>query len=410
MSYVSPFTGDVIQPTDVYYRAVALTANTQLNWPSNSTTNTDPAARIMNVTATGAYQLRMPAANQASVGQDALIRNVGGTTFSVTDYGGANVICTVAAGEAKYIYITANPTTTGTWGTIAFGAGSSSVDAAALAGYGLKAITTTLNQSHPVTSTASNFTADATYRAKTIVWTGGVGTISLSAAATLGDDWFVLVRNGGSGLLTIDPNGAELINGAANLAMQIDDSAIICCSGSAFFTVGLGQNTYFSYSQLVIPATTGTITLTPAQAQNTILKITGALTGPVTIQVPAAVQVYYVIDTATNYNVTFTTGVMGGANVTLTPGQQATLVCDATNLFNTTTIIAGALNITLNDGTLASPSLSFATELSTGMYRPNPGEIGWGILGFNRMLLTATGLSIQGTGNFTGGISGGSFP
>ena len=47
MSYVSPFTGDVIQPTDVSFRAVTLSANTQLNWPSNSTTNTDFAARMV---------------------------------------------------------------------------------------------------------------------------------------------------------------------------------------------------------------------------------------------------------------------------------------------------------------------------------------------------------------------------
>lgn len=398
MSYVSPFTGDVIQPTDVYYRAVALTANTQLNWPSNSTTNTDPAARIMNVTATGAYQLRMPAANQASVGQDALIRNVGGTTFSVTDYGGTNVICTVAAGEAKYIYITANSTTTGTWGTIAFGAGSSTVDAAALAGYGLKAITTTLNQSHPVTNIASNFTADDTYRAKTVVWTGGVGTISLAAAATLGDDWFVLIRNGGTGLLTIDPNGAELINAAANLAMQIDDSAIICCSGSAFFTIGLGQATTFAYSQLVLPLAAysgSTYTITPSQAQNTIIKTTGALTGAVTVQFPAAVQVYFVLNQTTGaYNVTFKTGIVGGLTATLQPNQQATLVCDGTNVLNATTVITGALAISLIDGSAGAPSLNFSLETNTGMYRPSGGsKIGWAIGGNTKMLLTTEGLA-----------------
>jgi len=65
MSYVSPFTGDVIQPTDVSFRAVTLSANTQLNWPSNSTTNSDYAARIMQVTATtGSLNLYMPPADQ----------------------------------------------------------------------------------------------------------------------------------------------------------------------------------------------------------------------------------------------------------------------------------------------------------------------------------------------------------
>jgi hypothetical protein len=43
----------------------------------------------MNVTATaGSLQLRMPPANHASVGQDALIRNVGANTFTIADYTG----------------------------------------------------------------------------------------------------------------------------------------------------------------------------------------------------------------------------------------------------------------------------------------------------------------------------------
>ena len=56
MSYVSPFTGDVIQPTDVSYRTVTLSANTQLNWPSNSTTATDFIARITRSATTSSAQ------------------------------------------------------------------------------------------------------------------------------------------------------------------------------------------------------------------------------------------------------------------------------------------------------------------------------------------------------------------
>jgi hypothetical protein len=104
MSYVSPFTGDVIQPTDVSYRTVTLSANTQLNWPSNSTTATDFIARIMQVNATSAgLQLRVPPANEASVGEDSLIRNTGSNSFTVATYAGASTVITVAPGEAKYI-------------------------------------------------------------------------------------------------------------------------------------------------------------------------------------------------------------------------------------------------------------------------------------------------------------------
>ena len=52
MSFNSPFTGNVIQPTDVSYRAITLSANTQLEWPINGSVTDDYAARIMNVTAT----------------------------------------------------------------------------------------------------------------------------------------------------------------------------------------------------------------------------------------------------------------------------------------------------------------------------------------------------------------------
>jgi len=398
MSYNSPFTGDVIQPTDVSYRAITLSANTQLEWPINGTATDNYAARIMQVTASASgLSLYMPPANQASVGQDALIRNVSGTTFTVKDFEGVNTIVAIAAGEAKYIYITANPTTTGTWGVIAFGVGSSSADAASLAGYGLKAITTTLNQSHPVATTSGSFTADATYRAKTLVWTGGVGTLSLTSAGTLGDDWFMMVRNGGTGLLTIDPDGSELINGSSTLALQINDSAFVCCSGSAFYTVGLGQETTFAYSQLTLPVTSGsTYTLTPAQAQNTIIKVTGtAINSNVTIVLPAAVQVYFALNqTSGTANVIFTTGVVGGNNTSLSVSQQATLVCDSVNVLSATSVVVGGSAISIIDGSAVAPSLNFTGETNTGMYRPSGGSaIGWSVGGTAKMLLTSQGLS-----------------
>jgi len=395
-SYVNVFTGDVIQPTDVSYKSFSISANLTLAWPLDGNALGNYAARIMQITATtGSLSVYMPPANETSVGTDSLIRNVGSNTFSMRDNAG-NTIVSVAAGEAKYIYVTDNSTAAGTWGVIAFGVGSSSADAATLAGYGLKAITTTLNQSHPVTTTATGFTADSTYRAKTLVWTGGVGTIALTAAATLGDDWFFMVRNNGTGLLTIDPNASELINGDSSLALQIGDSAFVVCSGGAFYTVGLGQSTTFAYSQLVLPVTSGTYTLTPAQAQNTIIKVTGALTGAVTVQVPAAVQVYFVLNATTGaFNTTFETGVVGGQTSTLQPNQQATLVCDSVNVLNATTVITGGSAISIIDGTFGAPGLNFVSETNTGMFRrTSPSSaIGWSVGGAIKMMLTNEGLA-----------------
>jgi len=417
MSYNSPFTGNVIQPTDVSFRNITLTANTQLEWPINGNATDDYAARIMQVSASSAgLNLYMPPADQASVGQDALIRNTGANSFTVKDYEGTNTIITIAAGESKYIYITANPNNQGTWGIIAFGTGSSSADAATLAGYGLLAITTTLNQSHPVTTFNSDVTADITYRAQAYVWTGGAGTLTLGSATTLGNNWFVLLRNAGSGALTVAPSGGTLVNGSAFIVLQPTDSCVLVCSGTAFYTVGLGKSTQFNFTQLTKAVTTGTYTLTAGEASNVIQKYTGTLSGNVTIIVPATVQVYYIINETvggvSNYTVTISTGL--GGTATIDAGNQATLVCDSTNLFNANTVLAGTSNISLDDGTVGAPSLKFASETSTGVYRGSSGEFDISILGTNRFILAATGLTIAGgvtgtTGTFTSGISGGTF-
>lgn len=413
MSFNSPFDGNVIQPTDVSYRSITLSANTTLSWPINGNATDDYAARIMDVTATaGSLQLAMPPANQASVGQDALIRNIGSNTFVVTDYAG-NTIVSVAASESKYIYIKTNATTAGTWGIIAFGVGTSNADAATLAGYGLKAISNTLNSAFPVNTFSSDYTAVAADRASTYVWTAGAGTLTLTSATTLGDDWFVLVRNGGTGTLAISPSGGNLINGSASIDLQPADSCIVACSGSAFFTVGLGKSTLFNFTQLTKAVTTGSYTLTASEASNAIQKYTGTLSGNVTITVPQTIQVYYITNqtdgTGAGYTITFTTGVAGSGTAVVPAGQQVILLCDSVNLLNASTIAAGASTLSLIDGSAGAPSLNFASETSTGVYRPGSGEFGITVLGVKRSGLTATGLTITGTGTFTSGVQGGTF-
>jgi hypothetical protein len=413
MSFNSPFTGNVIQPTDVSYRSITLSANTTLSWPINGNATDNYAARIMDVTATaGSLQLAMPPANQASVGQDALIRNIGANTFVVTDYAG-NTIVSIAASEAKYIYIKTNATTAGTWGIIAFGVGTSNADAATLAGYGLKAISNTLNSAYPVSTFSSNYTAAVSDRARTYVWTAGAGTLTLPLATSLGNDWFFLVRNGGTGALSIAPSGGTLINGSAAIDLQPADSCLVACSGTAFFTVGLGRSTLFNFSQLTKAVTSGTYTLSPSEASNVIQKYTGTLSGNVQINLPQTIQVYYITNqtdgTGAGYDITFTTGVAGSGTASVPAGQQVILLCDSVNLYNASTIAAGASTISLANGTVGAPPLNFSSETSSGMYRPGSGEIAFSILATKRFGLTATGLNITGTGTFTGGVEGGTF-
>lgn len=416
MSFNSPFTGNVIQPTDVSYRYInnmppgpdAL----QLEWPINGSPTDNPAARIMEVQPLQSGQrIAMPPANQASVGQDALFRNVGAFSFTVQDYDG-NTIVSINPGQTRYIYITDNSNTAGIWGIIAFGVGTSSADAATLAGYGLKAISTTLNQSHAVTSFSSNYTAVAADRAASYLWTGGAGTLTLTAPTSLGNDWFMMVRNGGTGTLTVAPAAGQ-INNSASIGLQPADSAFIVCSGTTFFTVGLGRTSQFNFTQLTKAVTTGSYTLTSAEAANVVQKYTGTLSGNVTIVVPPTIQVYYISNqtdgTGAGYNITFTTNIPGGATVTVPAGQQAVLVCDSVNIVNAATVAAGVGPLSIANGTVATPSLSFSSETGTGIYRPAANQWAVTINGTQRLLVSSTGITVTGSGTFTTGVSGGVF-
>jgi hypothetical protein len=412
MSYVSPFTGDVIQPTDVSYRTVALSANTQLNWPSNSTTATDFIARIMQVNASSAgLQLRVPAANEASVGEDSLIRNVGSNSFTVTTFGGASTIITVAPGEAKYIYITDNSTVAGVWGNIAFGAGSSSADAATLAGYGLLAISTTLNQSHPTSALTNGYTYLAADRAQTKIWSSGSGTSTLPLASSLGDNWFTLFKNNGTGTMTIGTTSSELIDGLTTKTFQPGDAAFIICTGSTYVTVGYGANTTFAFTALVKPVVSGTYTLTTSEAQNVIQEYVGSLSGNVIVVFPQVVTLYVISNQTTDngFTLTIKTSAAGASTTTIPPGQQATLVCDGVNFFNANTVQAGATSLNLINGTVGTPAINFAAETNSGMYRPGIGQVAFAILGSQILNILATGISVTGEGKFSGGVKGGTF-
>jgi hypothetical protein len=122
--------------------------------------------------------------------------------------------------------------------------------------------------------------------------------------------------------------------------------------------------------------------------------------------------VYYIqnatVGGASNYTIKLTTNT-GGSEATIASNQQSTLICDSVNLVNANTVLAGSSSIGLIDGTVASPALYFGSEPSTGLYRAGSGEYNIAILGVLRSTLNATGLSIVGTGNFTGGISGGTY-
>lgn len=411
MSFISPFTGDVVQPTDVSFRRFTLAANTTLSWPINGNATGNYAARIMEIEATSAgLSLFMPPANQTSVGTDSLIFNYGSETFTVKDADGGTIIA-IAAGEAQYIYVTTNPDAAGTWGVIAFGAGSSGGNASSLAGLGLMAISSTLNQSHPAQNISNGYSFVLADRAQLKLWDGGSGSATLPLTSTVNDNWFILFKNNGTGTFTLNTSGGEQIDNQTSKQYQPGDSSFIICNGSEYLTVGYGINASFGFNVLVKSVTGGAYALTASEAANIVQEYVGNLTSNVTVTYPPIVQLYIISNQTVDngFDLVITTGAVGASNVTVPPGQQVTVFCDGTNFLNANTVQVGASYFQLLDGSLAIPSVSYVNEPTTGMYRPGVGQNGFSILGALVMLINSGGIEVTGTGKFSGGISGGTF-
>jgi hypothetical protein len=332
-SFTNTFGGTNIYAANVSYRAIALTANVTLTWPTEVATNTDVVASIMDVTpSAGSLTIRMPDATQASVGETALFFNVGAFSFTVADNSG-NTIQTIASGEAWQIYLTGNATVNGTWRAIEYGAGTSSPSASALAGAGLKAITTTLNQAAPTTLLSADYTLTSSDRARVLVWNGGAGTFTMPSAVTAGNDWFFDARNSGSGGLTIAPAGGELINGQASLVFNPGDSARILTDGTSFYTIGYGQSATFAFDYVSISLTgqPSPYTLTGTNLNRIAYQFSGVLTANMQIIVPNTIQQYWVRNTTTGaYSLTVKTA--AGTGIAVVQNGAAILYCDGTNV------------------------------------------------------------------------------
>jgi hypothetical protein len=362
----------------------------------------------MQITATvGSLKLIMPPANQTSVGTDALIRNVGSNTFTVVDYAG-NTIIAVAAGQAQYIYVTTNATTAGTWGIIAFGTGTSSSDAATLAGAGLVAQSTTLNQSHPTSYIADGDTFVDSDRAQMHVWTGGAGTVTLPLVSVVGDNWFLLVRNAGTGTLTVNTSSGQLFDNNTTKLFQPGDSAFIVCTGTDYLSIGYGQGTNFAFSALSYAVVSGTYTLTANEASNTIQEITGTLSGSVTIVYPPVVNLYVISNQTSAGGNTLTVKTATGIGVVVPPASQVTVICDGVNFYNANTTQIGATAISLISGSAAAPAINFIAQTNTGMFY-TANTVAFSVIGTQRLSVTINGIVVNGTGTFTGGVSGGVF-
>jgi hypothetical protein len=359
MSYTDVFGGANIYPSEVSYLAVALSADTTLSWPEETSASDNLAAKIMDITpAAAGLSIYLPEADKAAPGQTILFNNRGGDSFTVRDSVGTQV-AVLAPGQLWQVYLANNASPAGTWRALQYGVGASTVDASSLAGTGIVAVGTALSQSVPVSNFNSNYTAGVSDRAKLFVWSGAGGTLTLPSAPTIGDNWFLYLRNEGSGTVAVDPSGSALIDGLATKNFQPGDSAIIATDGVAYYTIGFGQQAIFAFDYTSINvAGSGTYTLAGAELNRISYSLTGLLTGNRDIVVPATVQQYWIgNDTTGAYTLQVKTA--AGTGVLIAQGERVILFCDGANVLNGST--AGiSLPLTVAQGGTAATTASAA--------------------------------------------------
>jgi hypothetical protein len=331
-TFTNIFGGSNISPSEISYAAVSLTANTTYDWALETAPSSNLIAGIMDVTATaGPWSLTLPSALEASTGQAILFNNVGSETFIIRNNAGVQVAAPVS-GSVWQLYLTDNTTAGGTWEAFLYGAQVSAANAASLAGTGLIAIGSLLSLAMPVTFFGTSYSAGIDDRAKTYIWNGGAGTLTMSTAGTLGNNWFFQLRNEGTGALVVDPPGSQTINGSSTITFQPGDSAIIFTDGSNFYTLGYGQSPVFAFDYTSINvAGSGNYVLSGSELNRIAYNFTGVLTGNRTIIVPQTVQQYWVANNTTGpYTLTVKTSIASG--YTVNQGSRAILYSDGTNV------------------------------------------------------------------------------
>jgi len=296
-SFQNIFTGALVAPALTAYNPITLTANLSLQWPLETAPNSNLCTPLIDLTvgSTGAFNVTLPPANQVGVGTFVIINNLSAFTQTILNNGGAT-LATIAAGAVFFFYLQNNSTTAGVWFSFQYGAAVSNPSVAAIAGPGLRAVGTTLGQDIVVLSLNTNYSVGNNDQTKLLNWTGGSGTFTLPLSATVGANWYIQVRNSGTGTLSIANSGSDVINGATPLQMNPGDSAFIVTDGTTWYTIGLGPSATgaFNYITISLTGVSGNYVLSGTQLNQIGYRFTGVPTGNVTVIVPNTKQEYWV--------------------------------------------------------------------------------------------------------------------
>lgn len=420
-TFTSPFTGDIVQPTDVSYYALNFSSNVNLAWPplQSEVSGTVAAARIMDCTASATnLTINLPPGGQGSVGSDILFRNLGSLPFVIQDYSGTQSV-TINPGAARYFYLVSNATTNGVWNNFAYGVGTSSADAASLVGAGLTNVAGKLATTNTIIEVSAPFVLSDVSRAFTYVWTGGLDSIMLPVVSSLSAGWYFMIRNNGTGALTIETPGVSEINGESTISLNPGDSGIIVVDKNSgnYYSVGVAPQNSVSFTAAtydvdsVIGNTLNLVSYAPTI--QTYVALAGVRTTTLNVVLPAITQLYVFSNTTNNtgYNITFQVSGSSQAPIQFGTGTVAIVLSDGANLYVLTQVGQGYFFA--DDGLLSAPSFSFISDTTSGMYLPSVHQLALSSNNFQMMLLNASNpssLQVSTPAKFNAAlISGGTF-
>lgn len=338
MGYNDVFGGGSINPAQRTYLELTISADIQLQWPiEQQIGGDDVAVDIIDVDATQpGLNVDFSDARQVSTGYTTLFSNIGANTVTIRDAGGGTII-SLGSGEAWFIYLTDNSTEAGVWRTFQLGATVSVANASALAGAGLKAISTTLNQTIPPTiidAGGSPLNMDDADRAQLNIWNAGVGVFNLPDPGTVGSDWFTYIRNDGTGVLTVN-TPAGVIDDGGSLMLNPGVSGTFVTDGTDWFTIGLTSSldTGFDFTEIDVSGS-GDFVLSGVQLDRVSYRFIGSLTGDRNIVVPSTIQEYWVDNSTTGAFSLFVNTAGQAVPVEIPVDNRVILYCDGTDVLD----------------------------------------------------------------------------
>ena len=421
---VYTFGGNPVQAANVNYTSYTLTtadSPLQLNWPQTYLDTDKVAALITNLNPTDpSLQVILPNATEVSVGQTLIFNNVGSESILISSHGDIpsyNYI--LVAGTAVEIYLIDSSTVSGTWNMITLSQ-TTSVNAAALAGYGLTPLPSpvspfplVLNTDMPTTDKTTDFNIDETYRAS-LVSTDQVITITLPVPMLPNGFYFVFTNQGALGC-PINAGAGTTINGLSTFSVNGNSTVTVVSDGvSNWKAINYTPQISSVGGVLEIPVTGGTIDLTASQIQYNTLVFTGILASDQLVTFFPSDSSWIVVN-ATTGSFDLNVQMNDGMPVPTPVGNPVPINQDSSLMFYgvttgpigpqlftvpTLTAITGGFI----DGDAANPSIKFISATDTGFYLDtvDPPSIGVAVDGMERCVFGKTATTFSTNLTVTG--------